>query len=288
MKGIVFFILINLFEPGSNSFVFLKNIRNAKDIALGETCATSSDALSFHSNPAILSEVSKFNFSFYSSILWAGIKDNSLVLAGRTPYFNFGISLIYLSYGSFEGRDSFGYKTFNFSAYDFEFSLGISRSFTERLSFGFVLGYPYEKIDKNSSGSIIFSLGTKYIFKDNPYIKIGFSLQNLGQGVKFINESFSLPIVSRVGFSYGKKSFNIVSDFVFSSDNTPYLTFGFSYLIKNILDLRFGLKTDFDYGLLEAFRYGFGINYPNFGIDYALSPSASIFTHHISLKINFK
>lgn len=291
MNLFVLTLLFGFFNPGESSLTFLKNLKDAQDIALGETSVPlPSDALSFLSNPAHLSGVKGYEFSFYSAFLWNNIKEEFAVFAGRTPYFNYGLSLNYLNYGKIEGRDTFGFKTQSFTPYDFAIHLGFAKSFSRFLKMGIAFGFASEKIERESGSSFLFSMGTKYIMPNNLSFKFGISLLNLGTPVKFIEESFSPPTTFKLGVLYKKLNtpYFISGEVSFPFDDIPCFAFGMGYNIKKIFELRSGFRTSFDTGFISALRFGFGLKFSPLHLDYAFVPHGILgFTHHIDLKFIF-
>ncbi|MEN3044763.1 MAG: PorV/PorQ family protein [Candidatus Hydrothermales bacterium] len=290
MKTLIF-LIFSIFNPGDNSFVFLKNLKDAEDIALGEaSCALPCDALSFIFNPALLGGIKNYEASFYSAFLWNNIKENYFAFGSRTKYFNYGISLYYLNYGKIEGRDKFGYKTKDFTPYDFSVHLGIGKNISKFLKLGFAFAYAIEQIEEEKGNSFVFSFGTKYIIPNNPSIKVGFSIINLGTPIKFIRESFSPPPIFKLGALYKKPKTPYLATFEISLpfDHLPFISIGGSYIIKNLLEIRGGFKSSFDTGLISAFRFGFGLTHGIVSLDYAIVPRGILgFTHHIDLKFKF-
>lgn len=290
MKILIFFVF-EIFNPGDNSFVFLKNLKDAEDIALGEaSCALPSDALSFLSNPSLLSGIKNYEFSFYSAFLWNNIKEEFFAFAGRTEYFNYGLSLNYLNYGKIQGRDEYGYETQDFTPYDFAIHFGIGKNISNFLKTGIAFGYAMERIEEEYGSSFLLSLGTKYTLPQNPSLKFGLSLLNLGTPVKFLKESFLPPIILKFGASYKriKAPYLFTCEVSFPSDHIPYLSIGGAYNIKNLFEIRGGFKSSFDSGIISAFRFGFGLYLSFMILDYAITPQGVLgITHHVDLKFKF-
>ena len=288
MNLFAFFLCLSIFKGGNSSLVFLKNLKDAQDISLGETSvALPCDALSFLSNPAFLASIKRYEASFYSALLWNNIKEEFVVFAGRAPHFSYGIALNYLNYGEIEGRDTFGFKTKPFTPYDLAVHLGFGRDFSKFLKLGFCFGYVREEIEKETGSSILFSFGGKYILPNNPSFKFGFSILNLGLPVKFVNKAFLPPIILKVGTLYKKfqSPYLLSAEISFPFDDIPYISIGGGYKIKDILEIRGGLKSSFDTGIISAFRLGFGLKFSSIFIDYAISPQGVLgFTHHMDLK----
>lgn len=230
------------------------------------------------------------SLTFYSSFLWNDIKEEFAVFAGKTSLFSYALSFNYLNYGKVEGRDTFGFKTSDFTPYDFALHLGFARNFSKFLKIGLASGFAIEEIEKERGNSFLFSIGAKYILPANPSFKLGFSLLNLGTPVKFIEESFYPPIILKFGFLYKTKAspYFISSEISFPFDDIPFLSMGGAYNIKDIFELRCGFKTSFDAGPLSALRFGFGLKFLPVILDYALVPQGVLgLTYHIDLKLQF-
>ncbi|MEN3046345.1 MAG: PorV/PorQ family protein [Candidatus Hydrothermales bacterium] len=288
---ILTFLIFSLFNPDDNSFVFLKNLRDAEDIALGEaSCALPCDVLSFIFNPALLGGIRNYEISFYSSLLWNNIKESYFAFGSRTKLFNYGISLNYLNYGKIEGRDELGFKTREFTPYDFSIHMGIGKNVSKFLKIGVAFSYAIEQIEEERGNSFLFSFGTKYIIPNIPSIKVGFSIINLGTKIKFIKESFSPATIFKLGALYKKSKtpYLFTLELSIPTDDLPFVSAGGSYAIKNIFEIRGGFKSSFDAGFISAFRFGFGLNQKATSLDYAIVPRGVLgITHHIDLKFKF-
>jgi len=291
MNSFIFILIFGLFKPGESSFTFLKNLKDAQDIALGETSVSlPPDALSFLSNPAILSGIKKYEFSFYSAFLWNDTKEEFVAFGGKTSYFSYGLSLNYLNYGKIQGRDTFGFETENFTPYDFAIHLGLAKDISRFLKMGIAFGFANEKIEKESANSFLFSFGTNYILPQNPFLKFGFSFLNIGTPIKFIDKSFLPPLILKFGAFYkkAKTPYFLVGELSFPFDDIPYISLGGSYIIKDIFEIRGGFKSSFDTGFLSSVRFGFGLKFSFLNLDYAIIPEGILgFTHHIDIKFRF-
>ncbi len=285
------FLIFGIFSSGDNSFVFLKNLKDAENIALGEaSCALTGDVLSFLSNPALLSDIKNYEVSFYSAFLWDNIKEEFFAFGGRTKHFNYGLSLNYLNYGKIQGRDEFGFETQVFTPYDFAFHIGLAKNFSNFLKMGLTFGYATEKIEDEEGDCFLFSFGANYILPNIPSLKMGFSLINLGTPVKFIKESFYPPFMLKVGTLYRnlKNPYFFTLELSFPVDHIPYISIGGAYNIKKVLEIRGGFKSSFDSGFISSFRFGFGLNVSILTLDYAVLPQGVLgFTHSIDLKFKF-
>jgi hypothetical protein len=291
MNPFIFILIFGFFKPGENSFTFLKNLKDAQDIAMGEASVSlPPDVLSFLSNPSVLAEIKKYEFSFYSAFLWNNIKEEFVAYGGKTSYFGYCLSLNYLNYGEIQGRDTFGFKTQSFIPYDFAVHFGLGKDISKFLKMGIALGFASEKIEKETGNSFLFSFGTNYILPKNPSFKFSFSFLNLGTKVKFMDESFFPPYVLKFGIFYHKLKtpYFFSGELCFPFDDIPYFSLGIAYNIMNILEIRSGFKSSFDTGFLSSLRFGFGLNFSFLNIDYAIVPQGVLgFTHHVDLKFRF-
>ena len=130
-----------------------------------------------------------------------------------------------------------------------------------------------------------------------PQIKLGLVIQNIGTRMKFIKESFPLPMNIKFGAGYSfliKNNFlNLMFDINFPNDNDLRINFGAEYRIRFGEQIKFspriGYKSSTE-GLegIAGITAGVGFAYKDYCIDYAFVPYGQLGnTHRVSLSIAF-
>ena len=145
-------------------------------------------------------------------------------------------------------------------------------------------------------------------------------MQNFGTPVKFINESYPLPLTFNTGISFMPLAayslpLGVSLDMSFPNDNTASWRVGTEYIAGQLISLRLGYnsqsdltkdiitgssfsKIDSNINLITGFVAGFGINIPlhrgysgvtnGISLDYAFVPYGELGeTHRMSLGIKW-
>lgn len=134
-------------------------------------------------------------------------------------------------------------------------------------------------VEKSYSVSpFAFDFGTTYKtgFKS---LVFGMSIRNFSTDVKYIRESFQLPLVFTIGIHMNLVDFvdegSQMHSALLTINSSHYrsreedIQFGLEYKVMQILSLRGGYVSNKD---LEAFTYGVGLSYQGFTFDYAYTP----------------
>lgn len=220
-----------------------------------------------------------------------------------------GISANLLSIGDIQGYDIDGAKSENIDVYNLLTSL----SYAQMLEFEFIPGiirlgtnlkFIDEKLEEEKSQSFATDIGFLYEVNPSrlpfihlekpliPLVRIGFVVQNLGSGEKFVKEEFSLPENYKLGISAGlfKDKF-FLNNLILALDyNNPkgessYINIG-AELGTKWIDLRIGHGSSED--LDNGMRYGIGIKVDDINFDYAYAPYGELGdAHRFSLGFQF-
>jgi len=190
------------------------------------------------------------------------------------------------------GEQSGTGRTFSWT--DFALSVSYGRYLTDRFSVGFTVKYVGEFVHDYSTNGWAADVGTSY---DTGYrgFKIGMVISNFGPDLKFIENSYPLPINFRFG-----ASINVVENYdhlvTFSaegahpSDNLEKYNSGLEYIFKNRFVLRGGRRFNYD---VDGFTAGGGIKTPfgedmEMSIDYAFQDFGILTeVHRFSLQLAF-
>ena len=119
--------------------------------------------------------------------------------------------------------------------------------------------------------------------------RLGFSILNLGPGLKFISERDPLPRKIKFGAEAMRvKEFplNLTADLTVPNDNSTYIGIGSEYWFKEIIALRLGYAGSNDEG--KGIRLGIGLKLREFLFDYAYGGVGDFgATHRIELSLRW-
>lgn len=187
----------------------------------------------------------------------------------------------------------------NFDAGSFNLSATWAKNLIDRFSFGVSAKYVHLGLEDENADGFVVDFGTLY-FTDYKTIRIGMAIQNLGPSISFIDESFPMPTMFKVGSAmemYASDDHNVLLAVQFDhpADNAERASVGTEYTLKTFepnvsLQLRTGYRFNRDE---ERGTAGFGVEFPTgsasrMRIDYAWS-QMNFFddTHKFSVELRF-
>lgn len=303
-------LLTPLFSTTAN---FLKIGVGARNIAMGETGATSADINSIYWNPAGLVNVDSKEFSFMHAVWFETINYEHIVFGLPTKYGKVAFSLNYLFMSEMDKYDNTGVlQQEKMTAYDLALTLSyaasLERYFKYPIGFGYNLKIISSKLEEEQATTAALDLGLRSKIKlgfisekiKEEKIDVGFVIQNIGPGMRFVKETSSLPTNIKLGLSYSvavKKERPLICNFDinFPIEGDVKLGFGLEYNIglrDNLITfsprLGYGAyNKGFEEGLY-GFTVGFGVRYDKYSFDYAFVPYGELgLTHRVSLSMKF-
>ncbi|MBU2531028.1 MAG: PorV/PorQ family protein, partial [Elusimicrobia bacterium] len=239
-------------------------------------------------NPAGLSQLRQSQLSFMHNEGLVNTQYEFLGFAHPTEEMGtVAASIIYLHQGKIVQRSVNGYTTGDFISYDTAFNFSYGNNVSKTLSFGFNLKLIKQQIAHISASGMAFDFGTLY---QTPIenLNISATLQNAGPGITFVQEETPLPTKLSFGVAYNIKGLILAADFNLPRDAQPYFNIGTECLFGEIFALRSGLISQKDLAVPTALSYGFGLQYNNYGLDYAFLPFGELGnTHRISMNFKF-
>lgn len=303
-KSIISLIsLISLISPiisfaqdeytGITSANFLKLEVGARQAAMaGAFVGVADDVNTINYNPAGLVQVGTGSLTAMHNQWLQSIKYEYLGYAQKMWWDGvIGGSLAYLHMGDVQGsRFSAGggyEKGDDWTAYDSCLTLSYAQPWSDGLAIGANLKIIYEKIEQEDAAAIAFDLGAFYKTPiDN--LSFGLCLQNIGSGLKFIQEKSDLPMNLKGGASAKllDERLLITLDINKPIDNKVNGRLGLEYRLIDAFALRAGYRTDIDSG--SGFSGGVGLKLLNYQIDFCFAPYGELGdTHRISLRMDF-
>lgn len=296
---------------------FLKIGVGARNIAMGETGATTEGVNSIYWNPSGLANIDKKEISFMHSVWFETINYDNISFCLPTKYGKFGVSLNYLSMSEMEKYDNTGVlQQDNMTAYDLAVVISYAMKLQDYVKYPLDFGYNIKvinsKLEEEQATTFGIDLGVKSNFTlgfisekvKEENIDIGFVIQNISPGMKFIKETSSLPTNIKLGFSY-LVAVNKERPLVCNLDiNLPLegdvkIGLGLEYNLRQTFwkdkpYITFSPRIGFgayNKGLEEGINgltAGLGIGYDKYNFDYAFVPYGELGqTHRISLSVKF-
>ncbi len=283
-------------DVGTSSAQFLKLGLGARAVAMGGAfVGLADDVTAIHWNPAGLAGTSGTELCFMHQSLFQDISYEYLAcaqpIAGRGVL---GAGVAYLHMGELKGRDELGEPTSEFGASDVAVTLSYAIEPTGNVLLGGSIKYISEKIENEQADAFAADFGWLY---RTPMGKVylGGAIQNVGQEVRFVSESYGLPRLFKFGATYvdslAGNPFGLMMDFYMPSDNRSSVHFGTEYIYRNVIAARAGYGGGSDLGSGSNFSFGLGVivtGSPTYRLDYAFVPRGDLgSTHTISLSLQF-
>ena len=289
---------------GTSSAGILKIAPGARPAAMGNAfIALANDVNAIYWNPAGLSELQSSEGAFMYNSYIADIKYSYLAGAFKTKAGNFGLSVALLDAGDMlqttlkvgGGYDVIG----SYTAKDRVIQCSYGAKYKD-FSYGASAKIINQKILDSSANAYAIDLGAQYKLKTTSElggIKLGATINNIGNRVKFDQESERLPIYLKLGVSIcpGIKSVIGVFDVKIANDNNMVFNAGTEYIYQmkqGQIAGRLGFDSSNDAG--SGITLGVGIkfvrlsNLKDFQFDYAFVPYGDLDnSHRVSLSVKF-
>lgn len=267
---------------GTTAAVILTQPIGARASGMGEAVTSiEGDICGLHYNPASLARLTNKEVSLslhrgiaedYFGTLIFGLPTKIGIFAWSFVYYNAGdIVLIDLSWDEREVN----------ALTDYLLTVSFSRKMTEGLSIGLSTKLLNSTIvDEFSANAFAVDFGGQYRLDK---IGLGLSVQNLGTGLKYIEEKAPLPLVFRLGASYDLDPGLVVFDIVRRVDEVK-ANVGLEYWYHKLFAIRFGYR----FGDIAPFSSGLGFAINDTGIDYSIMVSNDLgLIHRMGLTHSF-
>lgn len=303
-KLITFVILISqvpaVFAAGSGA-AFLKIDSDARAVSMGSAytaLASGVSAMAYNISGISAARRPEVGFSHTSWLMdsnhdFVGValplKSGSAAPGGN--HWVAGLGLTRLSNSSTEVRNADRSVGGSFSAYDQSVSVGLARALG-RTRVGVGIKYLESSIAGEKARTAAVDMGFSRALNTRLPLSLGFSVQNLGQGMKFISQRDPLPLSLSAGVSSAViPGLNLAVDvrrLVY--DKRTSVSFGTEYAVFSGLSLRSGYltraaATDVKGGGLSA---GVGLSIMNASLDYSVTPYGELGnTQKITLRKSF-
>jgi len=227
---------------------FLNIPEDAVALSMGDaTVATKANSFSFFSNTSS-AVFSKKNISAGISYgQWCpDASDNTIINFGTnikiSPKFSISGGYKNFGYNDITKYNSIGVPDDEITPEEMSAGIGIAYKITNKLSMGVNANYISSDFIYEKSTTISFDISGTYIINN---LNIGISASNLGNKIKYTNNSYDLPSVIKAGgqytFNLGENSLstNLESDY-WLNESTISGGIGAEFMYKNFLALRAG------------------------------------------------
>jgi hypothetical protein len=248
------------FAQGQAGSLFLTINPGARSNAMGEAqIGVANDVYATYYNPAGLTNLSTKEFSFmHTSYLPNLVDDMSYdFLTFAMPFRDgetIGGHFTYLNLGDQVSTDTNGNEIGSFSSYMYALNVSYARQIDESSSWGVNGKYFYQELAvinslDASSGSFAVDLGYfKHNAMDNPNLKLGAVLTNVGPGVSF-GDGEEDPLPTRLGLGLSLLTLEgqatVAFDFNYElNDQTVVTNLGAEFYLVEDFALRAGFLSD--------------------------------------------
>ncbi|GAB4372222.1 MAG: hypothetical protein Kow0042_15440 [Calditrichia bacterium] len=245
-------------SSGGASVLFLKTGLSARVSGLGEAfTALADDENALYYNPGGLFKLSSNVITLNHTQWFEDIKFDNLTFAYKIHQrFGMGVGISHMWMPSIQGKDELGRDTEALSVSATIVQLGFGSEVYNSVYLGATAKYFVNNLASYQAAGVAFDIGA-FVYTYIPNLSFGMAIQNLGSGVKYLEESQNIPRTYRLGVAYQlrEKGLNFSLDGVKSLDSDMALYFGAEYSPSDYFSLRSGNRFVAD----DLFNPSFGI-----------------------------
>lgn len=262
---------------------FLKIAVGARSVGMGGAyTAVANDATAIYWNPAGLAPLSRKELGLMHSEWLLGTKYDFLGYAHPLSWGTLGLGISRLGAGELQGRGSGREAQGGFSASDAAYALSYGKALGNHANLGLSVKYLTSSIGSDTASTFALDLGITRKLALAP-VSLGASVQNLGPGLKFVDQRDPLPLAVTLGGAY--HAWHLL-DLALDVKYEPYdkrtsVAVGTEYTVFSVLALRAGYASYTAQALagsarpntpLAGFGGGFGLKLGSYSADYAITP----------------
>jgi len=292
-------------RAGTTGATFLKIEAGARPVAMGGAfVAVADDANTTYWNPAGLAQIEEREITAMHNEWLEGIRYEFLgyvqPIKSERRSQGFGISAMALYTTGLEERTTETIEPEGtFGAYDIAVAGAYACEVGKGVSIGANVKLIQQTLEDETAWSGAIDLGLLYrLPRPGRGLRLGFAVQNIGPGIKFIKESDPLPLNLKGGIAKTfelrsiKSQVTLAFDVNAPIDNVPNGHFGTEFVYGKMKDIelaaRVGYKTSTisDLNALSGLSTGVGFLWKRMALDYVWVPYGDLGnTHRISLTI---
>ncbi len=276
-------LLLPVFASSQESATFLKIGVGARALGMGGAyTAVADDVSAVAWNPAGLSAIASREFGFMHAETLGSTRYQFLGYAQPTRVGTLAAGLRRLGQGAIEGRDSMGRPNGSFVAHDTSIDLAYGLRLSERFRMGTGIRYVTSRIAEASANGYGIDLGGLYrAGRWGPGdVQLGIAVQNIGPGMKFLDQGFPMPLAWTTGLGY-----KVAGGLIFGLDYRyrPYakaseINLGTEYALVGGFMFRAGyasaaaLPGGTGIAGIQGLAAGFGLVGYGYSLDYSITP----------------
>ncbi len=283
----------HVFAAGDFSANVLLKPPSAMPIGMAEAVssldAEEAGISSLHYNPASPARLKNPALSVMGQRGIAEDNYGALYYGRPTILGTFSAGLFYYSLGDVDLVNSVGNTTTVSAEKDMGLSVNYSEEFFGFLGTGISLKYLNSKLaDSVSASAAAFDAGVQARIEDER-ISLGAAVTNVGNDLKYIDDSNPLPLTLRIGGSYRLPFENygkmlLALDFVKPRESDFKQFVGVNYVWHEVFSFRGGYKIGQDDGKIHA---GFGYLFQGIQFDYGITNGSLGQSHSLSFGYRF-
>jgi hypothetical protein len=277
---------------GTTGGAILKESLGARSLAMGDAytgVATGPETIFW--NPAGLATMDKPEVSamYFKEIAEMGLMSIQYAQP-LAEYGTAGIAVESFSAGDMELNYLDGTSKSVKAQQDIVLNLAYAKEIVESFSAGANLKYLSSTLaEAESASTMTMDLGLLYKLTQVEGLSLGLNLQNIGGGMKYIEEEDPLPFTVRVGAAFTKdlqnNALTISGDLNKPKELSTRFNVGAEYLYNKVMAIRAGYKFGYD---VDSFTAGFGVKIDRYSLDYAFAAKGDLGDNHrISFGIKF-
>lgn len=289
LLALTFFVPLSAAAQESASFLKLGVGARAMGMG-GAYTAVADDVNAMYWNPAGLASLTQRSIGATHADLFANTRYDFFGYAQPTRFGTLGASAAYLSQAPLSGRSDTGAPMGNYDAADTAVNLSYAAAISAvpGLGLGGTMKYISSSIADASAQGYAFDVGIRYA----PPAASGFggaafglTIQNIGPGMKFLNQTAPLPMTIAGGVAYLLPfGFLLAADYKYRPyDHPGEASFGAEYQLLTSLALRAGYDSGSvlsdgvsGFSALSGFTAGLGIKCHGYSVDYSVAPMGEL------------
>jgi long-subunit fatty acid transport protein len=297
-KGLGIFIIVSfvssltLQAAGTSSAQFLKMGAGARAAAMGEAfTSVADDATSTYWNPAGLPAMQDSQISVMHNSHLEGSQYQHVSAGIKREAIGFGVFIQRLDFGSIEKYSAANAREGNFEAGSIAGGFSVGKVINAGLNFGVTGKFIEESIESEKATTFAGDFGL--LIKREKF-NLGLSLLHVGPGMKFVNESASLPQTMKAGISTKLREGKLLLSGELSKPKDSGMAYhaGAELVLNKSISTRAGFKATSDeaasLGGLSGISGGLGIKVGRIQLDYAVVPFGDLgMSQKVSLLFHF-
>ncbi len=261
---------------GITSAQFLELGVGPRAVGMGESfCGVSDDVSTIYWNPAGLAQLTDMQIILMHNEWFQGIR--SEFVGFSYPFEDelaaIGVGLTFLNIDNMLGRDEDGIQTHSFISNDRAIIVSGAKviDWIPSLMIGCSVKFIKQSLEKEEADGIAYDIGFFYKTPINK-LTLGFAVQNIGEGIKFVNEEDELPLNFKLGAAYKLLHDQILISCDLNQPSTDEfrVNTGLEWVVWEMIEFRAGYNSNSatDSGITA----GVGLKLKRFNLDYAFVP----------------